>query len=45
MAFATQEMVGQHLGDSYKGEEDVNKGEVGQEKVHDVMQASVRVNG
>ena len=43
--FAVQEMVGQHLGDSYRGEEDVNKGEIGKEKIHGVVKVNVRANG
>ena len=38
-------MVGQCLGDGYRGEEDVNKGEVGKEKVHGVVEANVSMNG
>ena len=40
-----QEVVGQHLRDSYRGEEDINKGEVGKEKIHGVVKVNVRVNG
>lgn len=38
-------MVGESLWDGYRGEEDVDKGEADQEKIHGVVKANVTVNG
>ena len=38
-------MVGQCLRDSHRGEEDVNKGEAGKEKIHGVVEANIEANG
>ena len=38
-------MVDQHFRDGYRGEEDVNKGEIGKEKIHGVVKVNVRANG